>query len=44
MCERGEDLAWRSAHADGGTKTDWGRLEEVKIDGFAGEHPNLLAS
>jgi hypothetical protein len=39
MCKRGEDLAWRSAHGNGGMKTDGGRVEEVKIDGFAGEHP-----
>jgi hypothetical protein len=28
MCKRGEDLAWRSAHVNGGTKTDGGRVEE----------------
>jgi hypothetical protein len=43
MCKRGEDLARRPAHVYGSTKTDGGRVEEVKIDGFAGEHANLLA-
>jgi hypothetical protein len=43
MCKRGEDLARRSTYVNGGTKTDGSRVEEVKIDGFAGEHANLLA-
>src|SRR5580693_1283181 len=43
MCKRGEDLARRPGHFDGGTKTDGRRVEEVKIDGFAGEHAILLA-
>ena len=42
MCKCGEDLAWRSAHVNGGAKIDGGGVEEVKIDGFAGEQPNLL--
>jgi hypothetical protein len=43
MCKRGEDLARRSTNFDGGTKSSGSRAEEVKIDGIAGEHPNLLA-
>ena len=33
-----------SAHLDGSTKTDGSRIEEVKINGFADEHANLLGS
>jgi hypothetical protein len=43
MCKRGEGLARRSAHINGGTKTDGSRVQEVKIDGFAGDHANVLA-
>jgi hypothetical protein len=43
MCHRGEDLARRSGHAARDTYTDGSCVEEVKIDGFAGEHANLLA-
>jgi hypothetical protein len=44
MCKRGEDLTWRSADVNPGVKADGGRVEEVEIDGFALEHPNLSFS
>jgi len=31
-------------HSNGGSETDGGGVEEVKIDGFTGEHPSLLAA
>src|SRR5882757_2396315 len=40
VCKRGEDLARRSAHFDGGIKTPGGSVEEVKINRIAGEHAN----
>jgi hypothetical protein len=40
MCKRGEDLARRSVHIDGGIKADWSGVELIQVDGFAGEHTN----
>jgi hypothetical protein len=40
MCKRGEDLARRSVHIDGGIKADWSGVEVIQVDGFAGEHTN----
>jgi hypothetical protein len=42
MCKRGEDLARRSLHIDGGIKADWSGVEEIQIDGFAGNMRILL--
>jgi hypothetical protein len=46
MCKRGEDLARRSVHIDGGKKADRSGVEVIQIDGFAGEDAkfSLLAS
>jgi hypothetical protein len=44
VCKRREDLARRAPYSNGGSETDGGGVEEVKIDGFTGEHPSLLAA
>jgi hypothetical protein len=44
MCKRGEDLARRSGHIDGGIKADWSGVEVIQVDGFAGEHANSPCS
>jgi hypothetical protein len=43
VCERCENLAGRAADVNGEVKMNGSRVEKVEIDGFAGEHTNLLA-
>jgi hypothetical protein len=43
MCKRCEYLARRAADVNGEIMTDGRGVEEVKFDGFAVEHANLLA-